>query len=129
MIDHIAIDVSDLKKSQYFYESALVPLGYKRLMEVPKEFGRRLVFGWGDSAGTDFYIGAGLRNEPRLHIAFRADSREKVEEFYKAALAAGGKDNGKPGLRPEYHEHYYGAFVLDPDGHNVEAVCHDPHKK
>ena len=85
----------------------------------------RLVLGWGDSAETELYIGEGTRNETRLHIAFRADNRKKVDEFYKGALTAGGKDNGKPGLRPEYHENYYGAFVLDPDDHNVEAVCHD----
>lgn len=75
---------------------------------------------------TDFWISEGLRNEPRLHIAFRADNHEQVDEFYRAALAAGGKDNGKPGLRMEYHENYYGAFILDPDDHNIEAVCHNP---
>ena len=127
MIDHISVDVSDLKKSGHFYDNALEPLGYKKLMKAPQEFGGRLVLGWGDSTETELYIGEGTRNEPRLHIAFRADNRKKVDEFYKAALAAGGKDNGKPGLRPEYHENYYGAFVLDPDGHNREAVCHDSH--
>ena len=127
MIDHLAIEVSDLKKSGYFYYSALKPLGYKKLMESPQEFAGRLVLGWRDSAETELYIGEGLRNEPRLHIAFRAGSRKKVDEFYKAALAAWGKDNGKPGLRLEYRENYYGAFVLVPDGHNVEAVCHGPH--
>lgn len=126
MIDHLAIDVSDLKKSGHFYDSALEPLGYTKLMEAPQEFGGRLVLGWQDKAETEFYIGEGPRNKPRLHIAFRADSHEKVDEFYKAALAAGGKDNGKPGLRPEYHESYYCAFVLDPDDHNIEAVCHAP---
>ncbi len=125
MIDHIALQVSDLKKSQHFYDNALAPLGYKRLMEVPQESGQGvLVFGWGDSIQTDFWISEGLRNEPRLHIAFRADNHEQVDEFYRAAVAAGGKDNGKPGLRPEYHGNYYGAFVLDPDDHNIEAVCH-----
>lgn len=124
MIDHLAIDVSDLKKSGHFYEKALEPLGYKKLMESLQEFGGRLVLGWGDSSETELYIADGSSNKPRLHIAFRADSRDKVDEFYKAALGAGGKDNGKPGLRPQFHEEYYGAFVLDPDGHNVEAVCH-----
>jgi catechol 2,3-dioxygenase-like lactoylglutathione lyase family enzyme len=125
MIDHFALQVSDFKKSQHFYDNALAPLGYKRLMEVPKENGQGfLVFGWGDSSQTDLWISEGRRNEPRLHIAFRAESREQVDEFYRAALAAGGKDNGKPGLRPEYHENYYGAFILDPDDHNIEAVCH-----
>jgi len=125
MIDHFAFQVSDLKKSHHFYDNALTPLGYKRLMEVPQENGQGvLVFGWGDSMQTDFWISEGLLNKPRLHIAFRADSREQVDEFYKAALAAGGKDNGKPGLRPQYHENYYGAYILDPDEHNIEAVCH-----
>jgi catechol 2,3-dioxygenase-like lactoylglutathione lyase family enzyme len=124
MIDHLAIDVSDLQKSGHFYDNALEPLGYKKLMESPQEFGGRLVLGWRDSTETEFYIAEGSSNKPRLHIAFRSDSREKVDEFYKAALPAGGKDNGKPGLRPEYHAKYYGAFILDPDGHNVEAVCH-----
>ncbi len=125
MIDHIALQVSDLKKSQHFYTNALAPLGYKSLMDVPKENKHgNLVFGWEDSMQTDFWISEGLRNEPRLHLAFRAESREQVDEFYRAALSAGGRDNGKPGLRLEYHENYYGAFVLDPDDHNIEAVCH-----
>lgn len=126
MIDHLAIDVSDLKKSGDFYDRALEPLGYKKLMNAPEEFEGRLTLGWGDSAETDLYIGEGSRIEPRLHIAFRAANRKVVDEFYKAALAAGGKHNGKPGLRPKYHENYYAAYVLDPDGHNIEAVCHDP---
>ncbi len=125
MIDHIALQVSDLKKSRHFYDTALAPLGYKKLMEVPQKNGQAvLVFGWGDSHQTDFWISEGLRNEPRLHLAFRAESREQVDEFYRAALAAGGTDNGKPSVRPEYHENYYGAFILDPDDHNIEAVCH-----
>jgi predicted lactoylglutathione lyase len=125
MIDHLALQVSDLKKSQLFYDNALAPLGYKRLMEIPQKNGQgTLVFGWEDSSQTDFWISEGRRNEPRLHIAFRAESREQVDEFYRAALAAGGKDNGKPGLRAEYHANYYGAFISDPDDHNIEAVCH-----
>jgi catechol 2,3-dioxygenase-like lactoylglutathione lyase family enzyme len=125
MIDHLALQVSDLKRSLKFYDGALASLGYKRLMESPKKNRQGvLIFGWGDSVETDFWISEGLRNEPRLHIAFRADNHKQVDEFYRAALAAGGKDNGKPGLRPEYHENYYGAFILDPDAHNIEAVCH-----
>ena len=123
MIDHLAIDVSDLERSGRFYDKALEPLGYKKLMEAPQEFEGHLCLGWGDPSKTELYINEGSRNEPRLHIAFRAENRKKVDEFYKAALASGGKDNGKPGLRPKYHESYYGAFVLDPDGHNIEAVC------
>lgn len=126
MIDHLAIDVRDLEKSGHFYDHALEPLGYKKLMDAPQEFGGRLILGWGDAADTDFYIGEGSRTEPRLHFAFRADDRRQVVAFYEAALAAGGEDNGKPGLRPKYHENYYAAYVLDPDGHNVEAVCHGP---
>jgi catechol 2,3-dioxygenase-like lactoylglutathione lyase family enzyme len=127
MIDHIALQVGDLKKSQHFYDNALAPLGYKRLMEVPQKNGQGvMVFGWGDSIQTDLWISEGLCTEPRLHIAFRADNHEQVDEFYRAALAAGGKDNGEPGLRPKYHENYYGAFILDPDDHNIEAVCHIP---
>ena len=130
MIDHMAFQVSDLKRSQEFYDKALAPLGYKRLMEAPEKNAQGAWFlGWGDSLDTDIWIGESQRTEPRLHIAFRADNHQQVDEFYEAALAAGGKDNGKPGLRPHYHEHYYGAYVLDPDGHNVEAVCHTPQSK
>ena len=129
MIDHLAIEVSDLQKSGQFYDNVLEPLGYKKLTDAPEPFGGRLVLGWEDSAKTGFYIGDGSRNKPRLHIAFRVGNRKKVDEFYQAALAAGGSDNGKPGLRPEYHEHYYGAFVFDPDGHNIETVCHEPLEK
>ena len=122
MIDHISVDVSDLKKSGHFYDNALEPLGYKKLMEAPQEFGRRLVLGWGDSAETELYIGEGTRNEPRLHIAFRADNRKKVDEFYKAALAAGGKDNGKPGLRPEYHDYESIKFESLNPGQIVKTI-------
>lgn len=124
MIDHLVIDVGNLRESGHFYDKALEPLGYKKLMEAPQEFGGRLTLGWQDAVETDFYICEGSRNVARFHIAFRANNRAQVEEFYKAALAAGGRDNGKPGLRPQYHENYYGAFVLDPDGHNIEAVYH-----
>lgn len=126
MIDHLAINVSDLEASGRFYDAALTALGYKRLVDTPQELAGRLYLGWADSPDTDLYINAGSLTEPRLHLAFRAASREEVDAFYEAAMAAGGRDNGKPGLRARYHEHYYGAFVLDPDGHNVEAVCHDP---
>lgn len=125
MIDHTGIEVSHSEKSRKFYEKALAPLGYKILMEVPKQYTEGLVvLGMGVPPKPDFWIAEGVPNEPRLHIAFRADNRQQVDEFYLAALAAGGRDNGAPGLRPEYHENYYGAFVLDPDGHNIEVVCH-----
>jgi catechol 2,3-dioxygenase-like lactoylglutathione lyase family enzyme len=122
MIDHTGITVSDLQASKRFYEAALAPLGYAVLMEVPGGAG----IGFGEPPKPDFWIIGGTPNEPRLHIAFRAKDRATVDAFYRAALAAGGRDNGAPGLRPHYHPNYYGAFVLDPDGHNIEAVCHTP---
>jgi catechol 2,3-dioxygenase-like lactoylglutathione lyase family enzyme len=125
MIDHTGLQVTRPELSQRFYEQALAPLGYSLVMQVPTEFtGGRVVLGFGVAPEADFWIGEGAANEPRIHIAFRASSREQVDEFHRAALAAGGKDNGAPGLRPQYHERYYGAFVLDPDGHNIEAVFH-----
>ena len=127
MIDHTGYGMSDPKKSRAFYEKALAPLGYRVLIEIPTEHtGGRVVFGMGVPPKPDFWLAEGTPNEPRIHIAFRADNRAQVDAFYEAAIAAGGKDNGKPGPRPHYHPHYYGAFVLDQDGHNVEAVCHDP---
>lgn len=85
--------------------------------------------GFGVPPKPDFWIGQGAPNVPPVHVAFRAESRGQVDAFFRAAISAGGKDNGAPGLRPHYHSHYYGAFVLDPDGHNVEAVCHAPAKE
>jgi catechol 2,3-dioxygenase-like lactoylglutathione lyase family enzyme len=127
MIDHTGVQVSDPSKSRQFYERALAPLGYKLLMEIPKEFTEGdIVLGYGVPPKPDFWVIEGQPNEPRIHVAFRADHRKQVDEFYKAALAAGGKDNGPPGPRPQYHKDYYGAFVLDPDGHNIEACCHTP---
>lgn len=127
MIDHTGLVVSDPAKSRRFYERALAPLGYSVLMELPKEItGGRVVLGFGVAPKPDFWTVNGTPNEPRLHVAFRAESRKQVDEFYRAALEAGGKDNGPPGPRPHYHKDYYGAFVLDPDGHNIEAVCHAP---
>ena len=127
MIDHTGIDVSDAARSRRFYEQALAPLGYQVLMEVPKEFtGGAVVLGFGVAPKPDFWLHEGSPQTPRVHIAFRADDRAQVDAFYRAALAAGGTDNGPPGERPHYHQHYYGAFVHDPDGHNIEAVCHSP---
>ena len=119
MIDHTGLGVSDFAKSKAFYSRALAPIGYTVLAEFPG------VAGLGVAPKPDFWIVEGKPGMP-IHIAFRADNRKLVDEFYKAAIAAGGKDNGKPGIRAQYHPNYYGAFVLDPDGHNVEAVCHDP---
>jgi catechol 2,3-dioxygenase-like lactoylglutathione lyase family enzyme len=127
MIDHTGLNMSDPAKSRKFYDGALAPLGYSLLMDIPREHtGGVVVCGYGVAPKADFWIAEGKPNEPRIHIAFRADSRKQVDEFYRAALAAGGRDNGPPGPRPHYHANYYGAFVLDPDGHNIEAVCHTP---
>ena len=119
MIDHAGVTVANVARSKMFYRTALAPLGYTMLMEW-EQFA-----GFGVAPKPDFWIGQGVPNEPRVHVAFRADTRAMVDAFHRAALAAGGRDNGAPGLRPHYHENYYGAFVLDPDGHNIEAVCHD----
>lgn len=127
MIDHTGVNVSDPAKSRSFYDAALKPLGYAVLMEVPTEHtGGIVVLGYGVAPKPDFWVTQGTPNAPRIHIAFRAESNAQVDAFYKAAMAAGGRDNGPPGPRPHYHANYYGAFVLDPDGHNIEAVCHAP---
>ncbi|MBX3172759.1 MAG: VOC family protein [Candidatus Eremiobacteraeota bacterium] len=125
MIDHMGLQVSDLAKSKSFYQQALAPLGYTLLMELSKEqTGGFAGAGFGVAPKPDFWIGEGTPNQPPIHVAFRADDQATVDAFYQAALAAGGSDNGAPGLRPHYHPNYYGAFVLDPDGHNIEAVFH-----
>jgi len=127
MIDHTGIDVSDAPRSRRFYEAALGPLGYQVLAEIPVEFtGGAVVLGLGVPPKPDFWLHQGTPQTPRVHIAFRAENRALVDAFYQAAIGAGGKDNGPPGPRPQYHEGYYGAFVLDPDGHNIEACCHTP---
>jgi catechol 2,3-dioxygenase-like lactoylglutathione lyase family enzyme len=120
MIDHIGIRVANLERSVAFYTKALAPLGYTLVMEWETNAG----FGIGGK--PDFWIDGGAAPKETIHVAFRAGGREMVRAFYQAALAAGGTDNGPPGPRPHYHEHYYGAFVRDPDGHNVEACCHEP---
>ncbi|MFO0686795.1 MAG: VOC family protein [Sandaracinus sp.] len=126
MIDHTGIQVSDPQRARRFYEAALAPLGYTVLREIPTQFtGGKVVIGMGVAPKPDFWVAEGTPNEPKIHIAFRARSRAEVDAFYAAAMANGGRDNGPPGPRPHYHEKYYGAFVLDPDGHNVEAVIHD----
>lgn len=120
MLDHIIISVSDLAASRAFYEQALAPLGYSVVMD----FGDGC--GFGVLEKPDFFIRQGDQVTPRVHIAFTSRDRASVDQVHAAALAAGGTDNGAPGLRAEYHPSYYGAFVLDPDGHNIEAVCHRP---
>ena len=127
MIDHTGVVVSDFQRSKAFYQQALAPLGYQLLMEFSAAVtGSTDVAGFGEPVKPDFWISRGSPNQPPLHIAFRAANRALVDAFYQAAMAAGGRDNGAPGLRPHYHPDYYGAFVLDPDGHNIEAVWHDP---
>ena len=120
MIDHIGIGVTDLKASKAFFLQALAPLGVGVVMEFPQ------AVGLGREHKPAFWLGAAGGRPVPLHLAFAADNRRQVDEFHRAALAAGGKDNGGPGLRPHYHESYYAAFVIGPDGHNVEAVCHRP---
>ncbi len=125
MIDHTGVSVSDFARSKAFYAQALSAIGYGLLMEIPFSVtGRADVAGFGEPPKADFWIASGTPNQPPIHIAFRVSSRAMVDAFHKAAIAAGGRDNGAPGLRPHYHPDYYGAFVLDPDGHNIEAVCH-----
>jgi catechol 2,3-dioxygenase-like lactoylglutathione lyase family enzyme len=127
MIDHIGVLVSDFQKSKRFYTQALASIGYALLREVTAaQSGRNDGAGFGVAPKPDFWIGSGTPNVPPVHFAFRVSHRALVDAFYATALAAGGRDNGPPGLRSHYHPNYYGAFVLDPDGHNVEAVCHEP---
>jgi catechol 2,3-dioxygenase-like lactoylglutathione lyase family enzyme len=133
VLDHVSLRVADYERSKRFYQSALAPLGYVLAMENDSGAGFRKGF------IPAFWVkrGAAARAEsaaspaagcggPALHVAFASDDRRSVDAFYRAALEAGARDNGAPGIRPEYHANYYGAFVLDPDGYNIEAVCHRP---
>jgi catechol 2,3-dioxygenase-like lactoylglutathione lyase family enzyme len=123
----MGIKVTDLNKGKEFYQKALAPLGYQVLAEYPASVtGTVAVVGFGIPPKPDFWISQGGLGKPPLHVAFRAETRKQVDDFYAAAISVGGRDNGKPGLRPHYHANYYGAFVLDPDGNNIEAVCHFP---
>jgi catechol 2,3-dioxygenase-like lactoylglutathione lyase family enzyme len=125
MLDHVDFAVQDLALSRAFYVAALAPLGIRPLIETNREDGRRGTgFGLDDLA--QFYIGGGRPVAGRLHIAFAAQSRAAVDAFHRAALDAGGRDNGKPGIRLRYDANYYAAYVIDPDGHVVEAVCRLP---
>jgi catechol 2,3-dioxygenase-like lactoylglutathione lyase family enzyme len=127
MLDHASLGVSDLERSRRFYDAALRPLGLTRIVDFA---GRGSDYGVAPgSLGVEFTITRELVVKtpiPGAHLCFRAPDRAAVRAFHAAALAAGGRDDGMPGLRPQYHEHYYGAFVLDPDGHRIEAVCHAP---
>jgi catechol 2,3-dioxygenase-like lactoylglutathione lyase family enzyme len=127
MIDHIGMPVRDLALATEFYLKALAPLGIAVVLCVSaEESGHGAAVGFGAHQKPFFWIGEGERLGGPVHVAFAASSHEAVDAFYRAGLAAGGKDNGPPGLRPHYHANYYGAFVLDPDGNNIEAVCHAP---
>lgn len=124
MIDHTGVRVSCFETSKTFYQRALAPIGYAVVEEHAAANGAPPFAGFGEPEKPDFWIAEGQANRPPIHVAFRAANRALVDAFYTTAIAAGGRDNGKPGLRPHYHPNYYGAFVLDPDGHNIEAVCH-----
>jgi catechol 2,3-dioxygenase-like lactoylglutathione lyase family enzyme len=128
MLDHIGIAVSDYARSKRFYEAALAPLSIALVMDVAAEqtADGSPSAGFGAAGKPFFWIGSQADRAAGVHVAFTATSRKVVGEFYRAALQAGGRDNGAPGLRPHYHANYYGAFVLDPDGNNIEAVCHLP---
>lgn len=125
MLDHIGISVSDYPKAKAFYTAALKSLGAAFIMEfTPEQAGGSWYAGFGRNGKPDFWIGTSHKPTTGVHVAFAA-TRPQVDAFYKEAMAAGAQDNGPPGLRPEYSETYYAAFVLDADGNNIEAVCQD----
>jgi catechol 2,3-dioxygenase-like lactoylglutathione lyase family enzyme len=127
MIDHIGLNVRDVARATEFYLKALAPLGYGIVMQVSaEERGGSPGVGFGTGQKPSFWIAEAQQASGQMHVAFVAESRAAVDAFYRAAMQAGGRDNGAPGLRPEYHANYYGAFVFDPDDNNVEAVCHKP---
>ncbi len=128
MLDHIGLSVKDVARSRAFYEAALKPLGIGVIMEVGPDLTESggPVVGFGKDGKPFFWIGGREHAGGATHVAFTAPDRQTVDAFYGAAVAAGGTENGAPGLRLHYHPDYYGAFVLDPDGHNIEAVCHAP---
>ena len=128
MIDHVGFAVADAERSRSFYERALAPLGITLIMTVPGEKTEAggTAHGFGTEGKPYFWVGDNERVGEGTHIAFEARTRAEVDAFYQAALSAGGRDNGAPGIRAHYHPNYYGAFVYDPDGINVEAVCHRP---
>jgi catechol 2,3-dioxygenase-like lactoylglutathione lyase family enzyme len=121
VIDHVSIGVSDLARSREFYRRALTPLGFAEIGPWRND-AEKVAFGLEEA--DDFAISTAYPSGASVHVAFAADRREQVDAFHAAAVAAGGRDNGAPGLRPEHSEDYYGAFVLDPDGHSIEAVHH-----
>ena len=128
MLDHIGFAVADAERSRAFYEAALAPIGITLIMSVAPEQTQSggNAHGFGANGKPFFWFGDNERVGEGTHVAFAVDSRASVDAFHAAGLAAGGRDNGAPGLRPHYHPDYYGAFILDPDGNNIEAVCHRP---
>jgi catechol 2,3-dioxygenase-like lactoylglutathione lyase family enzyme len=127
MLDHIGLTVSDYAQAKAFFDAALSPLGIAVVMEVTAEqTGGHAHAGYGSDGRPYFWFGNGGAPTGGVHVAFTAKDRATVDAFYAAAMAAGGRDNGPPGIRAHYHPNYYGAFVLDRDGHNIEAVCHAP---
>jgi catechol 2,3-dioxygenase-like lactoylglutathione lyase family enzyme len=126
-IDHIGLSVTDFDAAKKFYAAALAPLRMSVIMGFPADVtGDFPVAGIGADGKPFFWITGGGKTTPHVHLAFRAESRAQVDAFHAAAIAAGGKDNGGPGIRELYHPNYYGAFILDPEGHNIEAVAHRP---
>ena len=126
MIAHIGIIISDIDRSKKFYTQALKPIGYQMVREYGITPTRPSASaGFGEPPRADLWLYQGDPGKATAHIAFQVNRRALVDAFYQAAIAAGGKDNGKPGPRPQYSANYYGAFVLDPDGYNVEAVCRE----
>jgi catechol 2,3-dioxygenase-like lactoylglutathione lyase family enzyme len=121
VLDHVTIGITDIERSKAFYDRALGALGISRLYAGGADFA-----GYGVRPKAFFWIGTRSTPQTGAHVAFTASDRATVDRFYDDAIKAGGRDNGRPGMRPHYHANYYGAFVLDPDGHNIEAVCHTP---
>jgi catechol 2,3-dioxygenase-like lactoylglutathione lyase family enzyme len=128
ILDHFGFGVSDYSRAKAFYTATLAPLGVTLVMEVGPEqtTSQGWACGFGKLGKPELWIGSEGKTTPPMHVAFVVDSRAEVRAFHEAACCAGGRDNGAPGLRPQYHPNYYGAFVLDLDGHNLEAVCHRP---
>ncbi len=118
MLDHVVLGVADYERSKAFYRAALAPLGLEVVLEIDN-----VSCGFGKQGNPEFWVGTRERSGP-VHVAFASPDRATVDAFYAAAIAAGGRDNGKPGPRDLYHPGYYGAFVFDPDNNNIEAVCH-----